>query len=116
MVRGGRVSPAKGLLATLLNIKPIVSLDGEGKAVAIDKSFSRRGNMKKILGLIGTEVAGRPVWNYAIVHAQNPFRALRYADELQDMLQKPPAFVSDVSPVVGVHNGIGVVGVALMFD
>ena len=116
MVRGGRVSPAKGLLAAVLNIKPIVSLDAHGKAVALGKSFSRRGNMKKILGLIREESAGRKVWNYGLVHAQNPYRALRYADELQAMLGRPPAFVSDVSPVVGVHNGIGVVGIALMFE
>ncbi|MFO7734003.1 MAG: DegV family protein, partial [Candidatus Aminicenantes bacterium] len=116
MVRGGRVSPAKGLLAAVLNIKPIVSLDADGKAVALGKSFSRRGNMKKILALIREGSAGRKVWNYGLVHAQNPYRALRYADELQAMLGAPPAFVSDVSPVVGVHNGIGVVGIALMFE
>jgi DegV family protein with EDD domain len=116
MVRGGRVSPLKGALAAALNIKPIVSLDAEGKATILGKSFSRRANMKKILGLIRREAAGRPVWNYAIVHAQNPGRARRYAEALSSALGKPPAFVSDVSPVVGVHNGIGVVGVGLMFE
>jgi hypothetical protein len=30
------------------------------------------------------------------------------------MLGRPPAYTMDVSPVVGAHNGIGVVGVALM--
>jgi DegV family protein with EDD domain len=51
MVRGGRVSPMKGFLAKILNLKPIVSLDEEGKAIASGKSFSRSGNMKKILRL-----------------------------------------------------------------
>jgi fatty acid-binding protein DegV len=32
------------------------------------------------------------------------------------MLGKKAAFISEVSPVVGAHNGIGVVGVALMFE
>lgn len=116
MVRGGRVSPLKGLVAAALNIKPIVSLDAEGKAAILGKSFSRRANMKKIVGLIRKATAGRRVWGYAVVHAQNPFRALRYAEALEGMLGKKPAFISDVSPVVGAHNGIGVVGVALMFD
>jgi len=116
MVRGGRVSPAKGLLAAALNIKPIVSLDQEGKAAILGKSFSRRQNMKKILGLIREATEGRRVWNYGLVHAQNPCRALRYADALEDILGKKAAFISDVSPVVGVHNGIGVVGVGLMFE
>ena len=116
MVRGGRVSPLKGLLAAALNIKPIVSLDAEGKAAILGKSFSRRQNMKKILGLIGKAAEGRRVWNYGLVHAQNPYRALRYGDALEEMLGKKAAFISDVSPVVGVHNGIGVVGVGLMFE
>lgn len=116
MVRGGRVSPLKGLLAAALNIKPIVSLDEQGKATILGKSFNRRQNMKKILGLIRKETAGRPVWNYGLVHALNPYRALRYADALEDILGQKPAFISDVSPVVGVHNGIGVVGVGLMYQ
>lgn len=116
MVRGGRVSPAKGLLAALLNIKPIISLDTEGRAEALGKSFSRRGNMKKILRMIRGETGGRRVWNYAIVHAGNPLRALRYADEIGGFLGKKPAFISDVSPAVAVHNGLGVVGIAVMFE
>ena len=116
MVRGGRVSPLKGLLAAVLNIKPIVSLDAVGKATILGKSFSRRANMKKILGLIRRETAGRPVWNYGLVHAQNPGRAGRYAEALEAALGKAPVFISDVSPVVGVHNGIGVVGIGLMFE
>jgi DegV family protein with EDD domain len=116
MVRGGRVSPLKGLVAGLLNIKPIISLDEEGKAVALGKSFSRRQNMNKILKMIRTEAAGRSVWNFGIVHAQNPIRALHYADFLSESLGKKPAFISEVSPVVGVHNGIGVVGLSVMFE
>jgi DegV family protein with EDD domain len=116
MVRGGRVSPLKGFIAAVLNIKPIVSLDAEGKAAILGKSFSRRANMKKILGLIREATAGRPVWNFGVVHAQNPGRAQRYAEALAAELGKAPAFVTDVSPVVGVHNGIGVVGVGLMFE
>ncbi len=116
MVRGGRVSPLKGFVAGMLNIKPIISLDEEGKAVALGKSFNRRQNMKKILGMIRDEVAGRRVWNFGIVHAQNPIRALHYADFLSERLNKKPAFISDVSPVVGVHNGIGVVGIGMMFE
>ncbi|NTV82053.1 MAG: DegV family EDD domain-containing protein, partial [Candidatus Aminicenantes bacterium] len=59
MVRGGRISPLKGLLAAALNIKPIVTLDSAGKAAILGKSFSRRANMKKILGLIRRATAGR---------------------------------------------------------
>jgi fatty acid-binding protein DegV len=72
--------------------------------------------MAKIVGLIRREAEGKRVWNYAIVHAQNPYRALHYAEELGPILGRKPAFIMDISPVIGVHNGIGVVGICLMFE
>lgn len=116
MVRGGRVSPLKGALAKALNLKPIISLDREGKAVGYGKSFSRRGNLKKILGRVERLSRGRKVWNYALVHARNPERAAVYAERLTALLGRPPLYIMPLSPVVGVHNGIGAVGIALMFE
>ena len=116
MVRGGRVSPMKGLAARLLHIKPIITLDEYGKGVPCGKSFSRRGNMKKILAMIGKAAADRKIWRYAVVHAQNPGRAHLYGQKLEAMLGRPPAYIMDVSPVVGAHNGIGVVGVTFMHE
>jgi len=116
LVRGGRISPMKGLVARLLNLKPIITIDQNGKGLPFGKSFGRKGNMKKILRMIGQMAAEKKVWRYAIVHAQNLPRAQAYAQKLEELLGRPPAYIMDVSPVVGVHNGIGVVGVALMFE
>jgi DegV family protein with EDD domain len=116
LVRGGRISPAKGLLAKLLNLKPIITLDSEGKSMNFGKSFSRRRNMKKILKIIQKAAEQERIWKYAIVHAQNPRRAQMYAEELSQRLGQNPAYIMDVSPVIGVHTGIGTVGIALMSE
>jgi len=116
MVRGGRVSPLKGLIAGLLNLKPIISLDADGKAVADGKSFSRRSNMKKILGMVREFAGAGKVRGYAIVHARNPERAALYAEAMAGIIGAKPDFVMDLSPVIGVHNGIGVVGIALVHE
>jgi uncharacterized protein len=116
MVRGGRVSPLKGLLAKVLNIKPIVTLDAEGKAAAAGKSFSRSGNMKKIVSLIGREADRGKVWKYGLVHARSRDRAEEYASRLKGRLGLEPAYIVDISPVIGVHNGIGAVGIAMMME
>jgi DegV family protein with EDD domain len=116
LVRGGRISPMKGLLARLLNLKPIITLDEEGRGFPFGKSFGRKGNMKKILRLAAEYAAAGKVWRYSIVHAQNLPRAQEYARKMEAMLGRPPAFVMDVSPVVGAHNGIGVVGIAVMLE
>ncbi|MGD2245232.1 MAG: DegV family protein [Candidatus Aminicenantes bacterium] len=116
MVRGGRVSPLKGLVARALNIKPLISLDSEGKAFALGKSFTRKGNMKKIVQKVKNMAAEGKIWNYSIVHAENRARAEMYAHSLEEILHKKPAFVMDISPVIGVHNGIGVVGIGVMYE
>lgn len=114
MVRGGRVSPLKGLLAKILNLKPIISVDKEGKAMAYGKSFSRSANMKKIISIINKIHSGEGIWNYAIVHADCEERANKYAQELFNITGKKPLYVMPLSPVVGVHNGIGAVGIGIM--
>ncbi|NQV50790.1 MAG: DegV family EDD domain-containing protein [Candidatus Marinimicrobia bacterium] len=116
MVRGGRVSPMKGLVAKLLNLKPIISLDEDGKGVAYGKSFSRKGNMEKIKKLVSDYAYQAKVWNYAIVHAQALDRAKLYAADLEKALGKPPAYIQEISPVVGAHNGLGVVGIGIMSE
>jgi DegV family protein with EDD domain len=116
LVRGGRLSPAKGIIARLLNVRPIITLDENGQSAVCGKSFRRSANMSKILGRIREAAASRRIWGYAVVHALNPDRAALYGRKLTGILGKPPAYTMDVAPVIGVHSGIGAVAVALLFE
>jgi len=116
MVRSGRVSPLKGLMARVLNIKPIVSVDEDGKGIAYGKSFSRKANMNKILNIIGDLHMQNDIWEYAIVHSDAEDRANKYAEKLTLITGKAPAYVMPLSPVVGVHNGIGAVAVGISLE
>jgi DegV family protein with EDD domain len=113
-VRGGRVSPLKGLVARLLHVKPIITLNESGSTTAFAKSFNRRMTMDKILKGIERWAEKGPVWNYSLVHALDPERAQAYIDRLRTMLHKDPVFVMEVSPVIGTHSGIGALGIAAM--
>ncbi len=74
MVRGGRVSPMAGVVAKLLNLKPIVSVRESGESKIFDKAFSQRGLLRKILRHL--RAAGR-IREYGILHAHNPEDAER---------------------------------------
>lgn len=114
LVRSGRVSPMKGFLSKMLNLRPIISIDSEGKSTSFGKSFSRKNNMKKIIQTIKEMSEKSDIWNYAIVHAQNRERAELYVEKLQEAIHLDPAFILDVSPVIGVHTGIGTLGIGVM--
>ena len=116
LVRSGRVSNVKGFIAKILNVKPIITLDGEGKAAESGKSFSRRSNMAKILKKIRDWARTEKIEGYAVVHVQNLKRAKLYGQKLAEILGKEPEFMVDVAPVIGVHAGIGAVAVALLSD
>jgi DegV family protein with EDD domain len=115
-VRGGRVSPVKGLLAGLLHIKPIITLDEAGRASEAGKVFSRKTAMARILRAVTDWSREHGVWKYAVVHVQNRPRAEEYAARLTTILGAPPAFIQDVTPVIGVHAGPGTVAVTLQLE
>ncbi len=114
MVRGGRVSPLKGRLGKVLNLKPIVSLDEEGKGVAYGKAFSRRANTKKIMETVAGLHADVPIDKYCIVHADAPGKAQEYERRLTRLLGMPPAYVTEISPIVALNAGRGAVAVAVL--
>ncbi len=116
MVRGGRVSPMKGILANVLNLKPIVSMDSEGKSCLYKKAFSQKGNIKKVLGIIAERIKTFGVWKYSILHAHDYNDARMYAAKMEALVGKAPDFIIDISPVIGLNAGHGAVAVSIMYE
>jgi DegV family protein with EDD domain len=116
LVKGGRISPLKGKIAKALNLKPIVTVDDQGKGAAIGKSFSRSANMKKIIKMTKAKASEGKLWNYAIVHAECSDRAETYARKLTALLGKEPLYITEIGPVVGVHNGPGACAVGMLIE
>ncbi len=114
MVRGGRVSPLKGKVARWLNMKPIVSLDPQGKGVAFATAFSRQANTKKIMAIVAELHREQPIDKYCLVHADAHARATAYAERLTEMLGRPPEYITEISPIVALSAGRGAVAVATM--
>jgi len=116
MIRGGRVSAAKGLLARILNINPIISLDETGKAIIFGKTFSQKANMEQVMKHIGNINADKNIWNYIVMHAGNPEAAAWYSEKMEKLTNKKPVSVVNISPVIGANAGIGAASVALLYD
>jgi uncharacterized protein len=116
LIRGGRLSAAKGLIARILNINPIVSIDESGKAIVFDKAFNQKANMEKVMGHIRALTQENKIWNYIVLHANNPEAAQWYGEKMEILTNKTPASVVNISPIIGANAGIGAASVALMFD
>ncbi|MEI8226294.1 MAG: DegV family protein [Bacteroidota bacterium] len=116
MVRGGRVSAVKGLIARILNINPIVSIDESGKAIVFAKAFNQKANMEKVMAHIRKISQDKTIWNYIVLHANNIEAARWYSEKMEALTMKAPVSVVNISPVIGVHAGIGAASVALLFE
>ncbi len=114
MVRGGRIKPLTGALASLLHLKPIVSLDSEGRGKAFDKAFTSKGLEKKIASLVENTRDGKGVERFAVVHAASPSRAERFSALVSGILGKKADYTTSISPIVGMHSGRGAVAIGLI--
>ena len=116
LVRGGRVSAVRGLIARLLNINPIVSIDDSGKAIVFDKTFNQRANMEKVMGYVTSINQENIIWNYIVLHANNDEAAKWYSEKMENLTHKKPVSVVNISPIIGANAGIGAASVALLYD
>nr|WP_321373133.1 DegV family protein [uncultured Bacteroides sp.] len=116
MVKGGRVSKNKGLLATLLGINPVVSMDSEGNAMLFGKTFGQTANINKVINHIRTLTERQQVWNYIVLHAHNRKGADIYINRMYALTGKQPVSVVDISPVIGMNAGIGSIAVSLLLE
>ena len=116
LVRGGRVSFVSGLIARILNICPIVSIDESGKPILFDKTFNQKANMEKVMGYITKISKENSIWNYIVLHANNTDAAQWYSEKMETLTNKKPASIVNISPIIGANAGIGAASVALLFD
>ena len=113
LVHGGRISHIKGLVASLLNIKPVIGVEKErGTYVQMAQARSFEQAVESLAKIVTRKHAPGSELRAQVVHARNPDGA--------DMLQKAmdklfkckwlPA--CPISLVLGAHTGPSVVGLA----
>ncbi len=115
-IKGGRVSPTKGYIGKKLGMRPIVSMDKEGKSMLFEKAFSIKGSLKKIMKIIKKDLKEKKLWKYNIVHAYNPETAEWFAGQMEELTGQKPEYISEIAPVVAISAGRGTVAVSLMME
>lgn len=116
IIRSGRVSPMKSFIARTLDLKPIISLDKEGKAVLFSKSFTEKACSRKVIRDFERIIRKNRIWEYAITHAANPETANFYAAEMERLTGKKPLYLEHASPVLVTHTGPGMVCISYLLE
>lgn len=116
LVRGGRVGKAKGFIANLLNVKPILKLNEDGMPIHCDQSFSNKGAVAKVLRLAIEFASQKKDPQFAIAHANNPTVAEYYATEIKKHFGVEPLYILPASPTLGAHAGNGAAGIGIAWS
>lgn len=104
--KGGRISGASALVGSLLQIKPILRGNEEGKIVLFDKA---RGKLRAIERLVSIykERAIDLDDLIGISHGDCPGEALRLETKLREAGHRGPILLVPHEPVTGAHVGPG---------
>jgi DegV family protein with EDD domain len=116
IIRSGRVSAFKSFIARLLDLKPVITLDQEGRTVLSSKSFTERASVKKVIRGIEKITQKNKIWGYAITHAGNVRTADWYAVRMEQITGKKPVFIAPASPALAANTGPGVTCISFMLE
>jgi DegV family protein with EDD domain len=112
LLRSGRISRSKAWLAGMLDVKPILSFDGEGKVVPIERVRGRENLEARALALLDERLRPRPRRvRFGVAHADAPDAATRIREALIETYHPQDCFVTLASGVLGTHVGPGAWGI-----
>lgn len=114
MVRGGRISPLKGIVGHVLNLKPIVSIDEFGNGTAFGKAFTISANINKIIEIVNEANRESRITSYCVVHAQSEKQAKEIAKRLTADLGIELEYITEISTIVGLNAGVGATAVSFI--
>ena len=109
--RGGRISTTTAIVGTMLNIKPIIFVDNEGRLISTTKVRGRKAAMEYLVKKL--KETGTDLDTIFIGHGDCP----EDAAELEAMVKEAGArnvLTGYVGPVIGAHTGPGVLVVFFM--
>jgi len=116
LMRSGRLNKTKGLLGTLLNLKPILTINSDGNIVEAAKVIGQKRVIHKTVDL-AIQFAKR-VKNprFGIAHVAAPELAQWYSDKIRTVFNPSKVIIAEASPALSVHIGIGGAAIAVLGD
>lgn len=118
LFRGGRLSRSSAILGTVIDIKPLLYVNREGKLVPYDKVRGRRkvlttmvDNMEQRLG----EYRDKQIF-IGVVHGDCEMDARYVANMITERFGYTDIQIRPIGPSIGVHTGPGAVALIFLGD
>lgn len=109
LIKGGRIGKGKGMIGSLLNIKPIASLE-DGEYTPVSKARSHKQVVNYLFKQFQEDTAGKTIKGVGLSHADG-LRTM--GQPLLDLIHQSGYTNTEVaftSPVISTHTGPGAIG------
>ena len=106
--RSGRLGKGAALIGTLLNVKPLLSLNRD-EIVIVEIIRTQKRALERLSEIV---LASGPIQELAVIHAAAEQHAQELKRVLSDTFPEEQIVLSETGPVLGAHVGPGAVGIA----
>jgi DegV family protein with EDD domain len=113
LIHGGRISHMKGLIASVLHIKPMIGVEKVGGTyVQLGQVRSFKRAVHGLVDLIAKQHAPGSALRVQVLHAYNPEGAAMLREQVDERFDCTWLPLGPMSLVLGAHTGPSMVGVA----
>ena len=111
--KGGRIGLVSATLGTLLDLKPIISVNLEGKYYTHAKVRGRKNALEKMVEIVSDLIDSKDTIVF-VYHGAAEEDALVVKAKFAAMSNVKEIFSGKISPSMGVHTGPGLIGIGYM--
>jgi DegV family protein with EDD domain len=112
--RGGRISSTAAILGIVLHIKPLLTINNEGRVMSLLKVKGRKGSMAKLAETIAERIENPEEQTIAICHGDCIEEALKLKEDILNKIKVKDVIMNFTGPAVGTHGGPGNLAIFFM--
>jgi DegV family protein with EDD domain len=114
LAMGGRVSNLAAGMATVFNVKPILTIR-DGKLDLLEKVRTQKKSWERVIELCALATGEKQIEKMCILHVNSPHLALKFSEEIRSRMHCPSDMpLVEVTPGLSVHSGAGMVGAVIV--
>lgn len=111
--KGGRIGYVAGTIGEIMQIKPIISINEEGKYYTYDKIRGRKKSLQRLFDIAKETVKAKNKNTIAVMHGGAPEETRELLGKTKDLTEIIKTYTGQVGPVIGVHTGPGLIGICI---
>jgi DegV family protein with EDD domain len=115
LVKGGRIGKGRAFIGSLLNIKPIASLEG-GEYTPVTKVRSHSQVIKFLVKQFSEDVKGKTVKRVGIVHTEAKELAAQLGKKMEELSGLQNIEIDYTTPAIATHTGVGTIALMYYFE